>query len=81
MSLDRVNDFIQHAELLDSYNTADLTVTPQQSEDVGFRNATFAWSMEDDDGALTPTSRKYRLTIEGELFFKRGVINLIIGPT
>ena len=30
---------------------------------------------------VTPGRRNFRLRIEGELFFRRGAINMIIGPT
>jgi len=89
VSLDRINNFIQNAELLDTFTEpADpkthlaLVNQPQQDEEeIGFRKAIFAWSVDDDDGTLTPSSRKYRLHIDEELYFKRGSINLIIGPT
>ncbi|CAA7262907.1 unnamed protein product [Cyclocybe aegerita] len=98
VSLDRVNKFLQTAELLDAFTgpqppveplgllepTADAVPTSGVNEEdsqIGFRNATFAWSAEDNDGALTPSSRVYRLNVDGELFFKRNCINLIIGPT
>ena len=81
---------MQNAELLDNFNAPrDIDIglglvhrsQSDEDEDIGFRNATFAWSEEDDDGALTPSSRNFRLRVEGELLFKRGCINLIIGPT
>jgi len=91
VSLDRINDFIQNAELLDTFgeptdpktgtHLAVIDQSHQDEEKIGFRNATFAWSVNDDDGTLTPSSRKYRLHIDDELHFKRGCINLIIGPT
>ncbi|KAJ3508927.1 hypothetical protein NLJ89_g5494 [Agrocybe chaxingu] len=95
VSLDRVNKFLQTAELLDAFAGTQPPVEPLGPTDdavstldvaeedslIGFRNATFAWSAEDNDGALTPSSRVYRLNVDGELFFKRNCINLIIGPT
>lgn len=49
---------------------------------IGFQNASFTWSNDDlSDGGLTPSRRKFALRIEGELLFKRGCFNLIIGPT
>lgn len=50
---------------------------------IGFQNASFTWSNDDDDGAvtLTPVQRRFTLRVHGELFFKRGSFNLIIGPT
>ena len=47
---------------------------------IGFQDATFAWSC-DTDGSLTPSKRSFTLHIEGELFFTRGHINVIAGPT
>ena len=49
-------------------------------EEIGFRNAAFTWS-EDAAGSLTPSKRNFMLKIEDELLFRRGGINLIIGPT
>jgi hypothetical protein len=49
---------------------------------IGFLNASFVWSNDDlSDGGFTPTRRKFILRVEGELLFKRGCFNLIIGPT
>jgi ABC-type lipoprotein export system ATPase subunit len=42
------------------------------SEEIGFKNASFAWSKESKD--------RFVLTVE-ELSFKKGKINLIVGPT
>jgi len=49
---------------------------------IGFQDASFTWSSDDvDDGVFAPSSRKFTLRVDGELLFKRGCINLIIGPT
>src|SRR6266404_8555907 len=48
---------------------------------IGFQNASFTWSHDDPDGALTPSRRRFTLRVHGELLFKRGCFNLIIGPT
>lgn len=72
-------------ELLDQFNEKTPvfeTISGSVDNDmckIGFRDATFAWS--NDDGALSPSRRNFRLRIEQELVFKRGGINLIIGPT
>lgn len=91
MSLDRANFFLQKSELLDSFakqqeSSSDFVLPAEEDHDeraadIGFKNATFSWSDEDNDGSLTPSSRKYRLHIDGELLFKRNCVNLIIGPT
>ncbi|KAJ4000261.1 hypothetical protein F5050DRAFT_1804229 [Lentinula boryana] len=87
VSLDRVSDFLENTELLDSFSKktvesqnyivpADVVPDPQA---IGFRNATFAWSSE--HGSLTPSKRRFMLRIEGEVLFKRNCVNLIIGET
>ena len=48
---------------------------------IGFQNASFTWSNDDADGMFTPAQRRFILRVHGELFFKRGRFNLIIGPT
>ena len=53
---------------------------PSDPSAIGFCDATFSWS-SDADGSLTPSRRNFRLQMEGEVTFKRGGINLIIGPT
>ncbi|KAF8157969.1 hypothetical protein B0H34DRAFT_797400 [Crassisporium funariophilum] len=86
VSLDRVGNFLQESELLDSFDHEINPETPpsmsHRDEDViGFNNAVFAWSKEHEDGTQTPSSRTFRLRTEGSISFKRNCINLIIGPT
>ena len=86
-----MNDFLQKSELLDMFlqeknGSAQVTVPAPDvhaSDEIGFRNASFSWSLDDakDSGLATPSNRIFRLQIEGELLFKRNAINLIIGPT
>lgn len=85
--MDRVAEFLNDTELLDEYQEAKdgarlaegISTGPEDRDVVGFRNAAFVWS-NDVEGSLTPSRRKFRLTIEDEVVFKKG-INLIIGPT
>jgi hypothetical protein len=91
VSLDRITEFLQKTELLDSFaekplQTIDIPTTIGSEEEIGFKNAMFSWSVEsvespDHDGIPTPSQRTFRLHISGELLFKRDCINLIIGPT
>ncbi|TFK76755.1 P-loop containing nucleoside triphosphate hydrolase protein [Pluteus cervinus] len=86
VSLDRMTDFLQNTELLDAYAEkpsipsilSDVSVHGNQ---IGFKDASFAWTSESTDGALTPSKRDFRLRVEDELIFKQGCINLILGPT
>ncbi|KAJ6603499.1 P-loop containing nucleoside triphosphate hydrolase protein [Mycena vulgaris] len=84
VSLDRVNDFLKKTELLDAFTekqTPDLFASdPAAEQQIGFRNATFAWSKE-SDGSLTRSQRQFLLKIDGELLFQPGRINLVVGPT
>ncbi|KAH9019330.1 hypothetical protein EDB83DRAFT_2508434 [Lactarius deliciosus] len=89
VSVDRVNDFLQDTELLDEFANANkgservmLTDASHFDQDViGFQNASFTWSNDDADGTLTPSRRRFTLRVQGELLFKPGCFNLIIGPT
>ncbi|KAF9475019.1 multidrug resistance-associated ABC transporter [Pholiota conissans] len=87
VSLDRVHDFLRNAELLDTFaETGERLPSVPESvlkdpQAIGFNNAEFSWSLESNDGSLAPSSRKFRLRINGELIFKRNCINLIVGPT
>ncbi|KAL0577586.1 hypothetical protein V5O48_004384, partial [Marasmius crinis-equi] len=86
VSLDRVSDFLKNTELLDIFNekrsTQDVSVSvpPDRTTDIGFRNAIFTWTRE-ADGTLTPTKRRFVLKIEDELIFKKGSVNLVLGET
>ncbi|KAF8512318.1 hypothetical protein BU17DRAFT_77408 [Hysterangium stoloniferum] len=84
ISLTRISDFLLHTPLLDNFtfknSNADQIVDPTASipiDMIGFRNASFSWVAEKDITSMRP----YRLQIEGELSFKPGSLNLVIGPT
>ncbi|KAF8953252.1 multidrug resistance-associated ABC transporter [Flammula alnicola] len=88
VSLDRVDDFLHNTDLLDSFlepsEVADVIMVPATDRSdtaIGFRDATFSWSLDKEDDSTTPSSRLFRLRVNGELLFKRNGINLIIGPT
>ena len=86
VSLDRMTEFLQKTELLESFadkpSQGDVPTTIE-CDDMGFNNAIFSWSVEspDHDGTLTPSQHTFRLRISGEQLFKRDCINLIVGPT
>ena len=83
VSLERVSDFLSNTELLDRYtNGVDTTSVPEPAHfdpsTIGFHDASFTWS---GDLATSSSSRSFALRIADELVFRRGAINLIIGPT
>ena len=84
ISLDRLGDFLATTELLDAFddNSQEIVeAVPDIVEaEIGFRNATFMWSKEAAEHTAE-VERPFKLRIDGELLFKRGVVNLIIGPT
>ncbi|KAJ7501621.1 hypothetical protein B0H11DRAFT_2275231 [Mycena galericulata] len=87
VSLDRISEFLHKTELLDSFAEKDAETAElfgpvnTAAKGIGFRDATFAWSNEKIDGALTPSRPKFMLKIKGELLFKPHCINLVVGPT
>ncbi|KAJ7272088.1 hypothetical protein B0H12DRAFT_1200283 [Mycena haematopus] len=85
VSLDRLDDFLHNTELLDYFASKDTleVVAPNEpaSNLIGFRDATFAWSNDEVDGTLTPSNRRFLFNIQGELLFKPGCVNLVLGPT
>ncbi|KAG8697036.1 hypothetical protein FRC09_008111, partial [Ceratobasidium sp. 395] len=85
VSLDRTNDFLTKTELLDIYTEKDTTAIieptpPSEPGALGFRNATFTWTRL-LPGTPTPSRRNFRLHIDTEVLFRRGKINMIVGPT
>lgn len=105
MSLDRVTEFLQETELLDTFTESGQNEPAQDilegtaefdKSTIGFRGASFTWSSSINNtgsatsttgtttpgsGAMTPSRRNFVLHVEDELLFKRGKVNLIIGPT
>ncbi|KAJ7642966.1 P-loop containing nucleoside triphosphate hydrolase protein [Mycena polygramma] len=83
VSLDRLTDFLQNTELLDSFNdTPDGDFAHESSSElVGFRNVMFTWTSPDPTNArITPSRSPFVLKIEGEVFFRQG-FHLVVGPT
>ncbi|CEL54793.1 ATP-binding cassette transporter abc4 OS=Schizosaccharomyces pombe (strain 972 / ATCC 24843) GN=abc4 PE=3 SV=1 [Rhizoctonia solani AG-1 IB] len=83
VSLDRVDDFLKNAKLLDGYskNNEPLSVEPTspQPSGIGFRDATFTWTKQ--LGSTPNATRNFKLVIDQELLFHRGKINMVVGPT
>jgi ABC-type multidrug transport system fused ATPase/permease subunit len=84
VSIGRVQSFLNETELLDEY-TEEITIqdaSAVHADDLGFAQASFFWSKEHNtDGTVTPSRQKFRLRIEDDVVFKKGSVNLIIGPT
>jgi len=75
-------------ELLDRYvDDAATQLLPPIADPtlIGFHNAIFAWgtTLDTSSGSMhwTPSRQDFRLRIEGDVLFKRGGLNLILGPT
>ena len=84
----RLNPCSVQTELLDAYSENEHPVgevivdaSDAHKDEIGFGKATFAWSSEVPSGALTPSRQAFRLHIDNEIKFQKGVFNLIIGPT
>ena len=83
ISLDRIDEFLHDADVLDRYKNTDQFKAPRHPDidEIGFRDAAFAWTLDGQDGTATPSSAPFRLQINGDLFFNKGKMNLIVGPT
>ncbi|KAF6747848.1 multidrug resistance-associated ABC transporter [Ephemerocybe angulata] len=86
VSIDRLNRFFRETELLDAFEDetpSDPVPASRRMEDgaVGFRNTTFTWSPSSSTTGVSTPHSQFKLTVPGELLFKKGKINLIIGPT
>nr|GAT46155.1 ATP-binding cassette transporter [Mycena chlorophos] len=88
VSMDRINDFLHNTELLDAYAEKDeateffaVAAAEDTPTEIGFKDATFTWSNEAQDGTVTPSRQRFTLRIEEDLLFQRGKINLVLGPT
>lgn len=53
------------------------------NETIGFHNAHFTWFTSDTSKSrgVTPSSRNFTLRADGDVYFKRGVLNIVAGPT
>ena len=59
------------------------TIPDDRKDVVGIRHASFTWS-KDGVPSVTPggtRKRAFVLSVDEELTFKRGKLNLVIGPT
>ena len=88
VSLDRFSSFLRDTELLNAISEKEMVEVNGMMNDaqhvddrIGFNNAVFVWSKEAEDETQTPSSRVFKLRVEGNITFKRHGINLIIGPT
>ncbi|KAJ7061977.1 hypothetical protein C8F01DRAFT_986919, partial [Mycena amicta] len=85
VSLDRLNNFLNKAHSFCDdleQETPPATLNVPALNNIGFRDASFTWSKNSPtDGTATPSTRQFVLKIDGELFFKPGCFNLVVGPT
>ncbi|KAJ8084403.1 hypothetical protein PM082_003172 [Marasmius tenuissimus] len=84
VSLDRVSDFLKTTELLDAFDEKesgrDASVPLDRVAKIGFKDAIFTWTREVLQ-TNAPSKRRFSLTIDGELVFKEGCVNLVLGET
>ncbi|GJJ09002.1 hypothetical protein Clacol_003223 [Clathrus columnatus] len=81
VSLTRVDNFLNNTEVLDrSTDDKHKPETTLPAGQIGFRNASFMWGKEDNKESASE-ERKFRLSIKDNLIFRRGQLNIVIGPT
>jgi ABC-type multidrug transport system fused ATPase/permease subunit len=78
VSLGRIQDFLNHTELLDRYTNDPGYggVSAEREEHLGLGHATFSWTKN-----LHDPKRTFQLSIDEDIHFKQGALNLIVGPT
>ncbi|EIM89359.1 P-loop containing nucleoside triphosphate hydrolase protein, partial [Stereum hirsutum FP-91666 SS1] len=84
VSLDRLNNFLHDTSLLGRSTNVGATNAMRAPKDdvIGFNAVTVCWGdSQNIDHPVTPRNGDFALRIEQELMFKKGVINLITGPT
>ena len=83
VSLDRLNDFLRKTELLDEFdpNSKDATTADNvktNTDLIGIQNASFTWT---NNESLGSSRRNFTLRVDDGVIFRKGKINLIVGPT
>lgn len=63
--------------LADDKSNPEVAIPP---DEIGFRKALFTWG-KDELKDRSSEDRWFTLTIENDLFFRRGQLNLVVGPT
>ncbi|KAF8513334.1 P-loop containing nucleoside triphosphate hydrolase protein [Hysterangium stoloniferum] len=90
ISLTRIDDFLKKTDLLDRFtqkqknNESSQVANAEQNlspDTIDFRDATFSWTVNEAQATSDSSQQGYRLRIDGELFFQRGKLNLIVGST
>ncbi|EKM51019.1 uncharacterized protein PHACADRAFT_177708 [Phanerochaete carnosa HHB-10118-sp] len=83
VSIGRLRDFLWDTELLDTFNEKPTdgagVASAIHEQDIGLGSSEFSWSIDATSAGLSQPS--FRLRVEGDVAFKRGSFNLIIGPT
>ncbi|KAI0085670.1 multidrug resistance-associated ABC transporter [Irpex rosettiformis] len=77
VSLDRIDNFLRNSDLVNPAPEPHAPEPETEDEVVGFRDASFTW----DGNNTTKNTRKFKLSIEGKIAFRRGKINLITGQS
>ncbi|KAI0655828.1 P-loop containing nucleoside triphosphate hydrolase protein [Cubamyces menziesii] len=92
VSFERIADFLWNTELIDDFESKRVpeeeeiwpnTIPDDRKNVVGIRHASFTWS-KDGVPSVTPggtRKRAFVLSVDEELTFQRGKLNLVIGPT
>ncbi|KAL5499199.1 hypothetical protein ACEPAH_1717 [Sanghuangporus vaninii] len=91
VSCDRYTRFLNKTELISEGNgqspaaRENMASEPDRPEDdIGFKQCSFSWESP-NAGSLSPTKhhtrKHFNLRFDGEVLFKCGKINIIVGPT
>ncbi|KAH9911177.1 P-loop containing nucleoside triphosphate hydrolase protein [Epithele typhae] len=93
VAIGRIADFLYNTELIDEFTEAanpETALVPapipdSHKDSVGIRHASFTWANDSaQQASVTPGGtrrRAFALRVDDEVFFRRGKINLVVGPT
>ncbi len=93
LGLTFIDSRTSQTELIDQYSKPEhpenaeilnASVPEEHKDTIGIRHASFTWAADSASAAVTPGGTRRRtfvLGIDDEVFFHRGKINLIVGPT
>ncbi|KIJ68811.1 hypothetical protein HYDPIDRAFT_81693, partial [Hydnomerulius pinastri MD-312] len=82
VALDRINGFLSNNDVVSGTtgSEGDSSCVSGDSEKIGFSSAVFTWA-KSNSGSQTPRQGRFMLSVDDELVFQRGELNLITGPT
>ncbi|KAI0746563.1 P-loop containing nucleoside triphosphate hydrolase protein [Daedaleopsis nitida] len=93
VAVERLQEFLEKTELIDEFTAPEdpdtamilsSTVPDAYKDSIAIRQASFTWANDSALVAVTPggtRKRTFVLRVEDEVLFRRGKLNIVVGPT